>query len=56
MLLIDISSVLGPQSINTKHTAEHDFSIVESPDPFGAGALIPIDKRRAEKKGLATWD
>ena len=28
---------------------EHDFSIVESPDPFGAGALISIDKRRAEK-------
>jgi len=28
---------------------EHDFSIVESPDPFGAGTLIPIDKRRAEK-------
>jgi len=28
---------------------EQDFSIVESPDPFGAGALIPIDKCRAEK-------
>ena len=28
---------------------EHDFSIVESPDPFGAGASIPIDKHRAEK-------
>jgi len=28
---------------------EHDFSIVESPDPFRAGALIPIDKHHAEK-------
>jgi len=28
---------------------EHDFSIVESPDPFKAGALIPIDKCHAEK-------
>ena len=27
---------------------DHDFSIVEPPDPFGAGALIPIDKCRAE--------
>ena len=28
---------------------EHDFSIVESPDPFGAGTLIPINKHLAEK-------
>ena len=28
---------------------EHNFSIVESPDPFKAGVLIPIDKRCAEK-------
>ena len=28
---------------------EHNFSIVESPDPFRTGALIPIDKCHAEK-------
>ena len=33
-----------------------ELSIDESPDPFGAGALISIDKRRAEKKGLAMRD
>ena len=30
----------------------HDFSIVQSPDPFGAGMLIPIDKHHAEKKDI----
>ena len=28
---------------------EHDFSNVESPDPFAAGALISINRRHAEK-------
>jgi len=34
---------------------ERNFSIVESLDPFGAGSLIPINKRCAEK-GLAVRD
>jgi len=41
------------RSLTKRWLASRTFLFDESPDPFGAGALIPINKHRAEKKGLA---
>jgi len=53
VIFIDTSSILAhSQSTSPMRQVnpEHKLSIVESPGPFGAGALFPIDKHCAEKK------
>jgi len=57
----DIPGLLSPlylvvRPINPEVVNQQSFSIEESPNPFGACALIPIHKHHAKKKGLAMQD